>query len=68
MEVDLIVAVTYANTARLFRSMIWGLWFPQDSPTSFYEDNDPTVYIVKSSIHTEITRHIDVRFFAIQGW
>ena len=67
-EADLIYDVTYAKTARLLRYMLWYLGFPQEYPTPIYEDNDPTIDIVNSGIPTEITRHIDVRFFDIQGW
>ena len=48
--------------------MLPELGFPHESPTPIYEDNDSTIDIVNSSIPTEITRHIDVRLYAIQGW
>ena len=48
--------------------MLWQLGFIQEYPTPIYEYNDPTINIVNSSIPNEITRHIDVRFFYIQGW
>ena len=48
--------------------MLMELRFTQDYPTPIYEDNDPTIDIVNSSIPTERTRHMDVRFVAIEGW
>ena len=48
--------------------MIREIVFPKESPTTIYEDKDSDIDIVNSSIPTEITRHIDARFFAIQGW
>ena len=51
-EAELIVAITAANTARLLRSMIQKLEFTQESPTLIYEDNAPTIDIVKYSIPT----------------
>ena len=68
MEVYLIDAVTYANTAKFLECMLWGLGFHQDSPTPIYEYNDPTIYIANYSFPTERTRHIDVRLFSIQVW
>ena len=48
--------------------MLQELEFLQESPTPIYEDNNPTINIVNSSIPNEITRHVDVRLFDIQGW
>ena len=48
--------------------MLWELGFPQESTTPIYEDNNNTIDIVKSSIQNERTHHIDVLFFAIQGY
>ena len=48
--------------------MLRELGFPQEYPTPIYEENDPTIDILNSSIPHERTRHIDVRFFAIQVW
>ena len=47
--------------------MIWSLGFPQESPTSIYDDNDLNIDIVNSGIPAERTWHIDVRLFSIQG-
>ena len=67
-ESDIISAVTSAKTDIFLRSTIWGLGFPQESPTQIYEDNYTTINTVNSSIPTERTCHIDVWLFAIQGW
>ena len=32
-EIDIVSAVTDSNIDGLFWSMIWEIWFPQDSPT-----------------------------------
>ena len=48
--------------------MFWELDFTQDSRTSTYEDNYPTIDIVNFSIPSEMTHQTDVRFFTIHGW
>ena len=67
-EAELIAAVTAAKTARYIRSVMSELGFPQDGPTPIYEDNESAITIVNSRKPTERSRHIDIRFFAIQDW
>jgi len=67
-EAELIAAVTAAKTAKFLRSILHELGFTQHEPTPIYEDNQPTIDIVNSQKPTERTRHIDIRFFAIQEW
>ena len=67
-EAELIAAVTAAKTARFIRAVLQELGFKQDEPTPIYEDNKPTIDIVNSKKPTQRSRHIDIRFFAIQDW
>ena len=67
-EAELIAAVTAAKTALYLRSILKDLGFPQDEPTPIYEDNASCIDIVNSQKPTERSRHIDIRFFAIQDW
>ena len=67
-EVEFIAAVTASKTAKYIRSVLSELRFPQADPTLIYEDNKPTIDIVASQKPTEQTRHINIRFFAIQDW
>ena len=67
-KAEFIAAVTAAKTARFLRSILTELGFPQTEPTPIYEDNQPTIDIVASRKPTERTRHIDIRYFAIQDW
>ena len=67
-EAEFIAAVTAAKTAKYIRSILAELGFAQTEPTPIYEDNKPTIDIVASSKPTERTRHIDIRYFAIQDW
>ena len=69
VAVAIAIAVTVAaKTARFLRSMLTKLGFPQLKPTRIFEDNASTIKIVNARVPTERTRHIDIRFFAIQGW
>ena len=67
-EAELIAAVTAAKTVRFVWSVLEELGFPQEGPTPIYEDNKPTIDIVNSGKPTQRSRHIDIRFFAIQDW
>ena len=67
-EAEFIAAVTAAKTAKYIRSILADLGFKETNPTPIYEDNKPTIDIVAASKPTERTRHIDIRFFAIQDW
>ena len=67
-EAEFIAAVTAAKTARYLRSMLTELGYPPDGPTKIHEDNASTIAIVNSRTPTERTRHIDIRYFAIQDW
>jgi len=67
-EAEFIAAVMAAKTARYLQSMLTELGFPQLKPTQIFEDNESTIRIVNTRVPTERTRHIDIRFFAIQAW
>ena len=65
---EVIAAVTAAKTVRYVRSVLTELGFPQDEPTPIYEDNASAIDIVNSQKPTERTRHMEIRYFAIQDW
>ena len=67
-EAEVIAAVTAAKTVRYIRSVLDELGFPQNTPTPIYEDNASAIDIVNSQKPTERTRHMEIRFFAIQDW
>ena len=67
-ESEVIAAVTAAKTVRYVRSVLTELGFPQDEPTPIYEDNASAIDIVNSQKPTERTRHMEIRYFAIQDW
>jgi len=69
VTVAIAIAVTVAaKIARFLRSMITELGFPQLKLTRIFEDNASTIRIVNARVPAGRTRHIDIRFFAIQGW
>ncbi|KAL7476148.1 hypothetical protein ACHAW6_002026 [Cyclotella cf. meneghiniana] len=49
------------------RSILWDLG-PQDAATIPYEDNDGATAIANAGKPMPRTRHIDVKFYAIQEW
>ena len=67
-EAEFIAAVTAAKTARYLRSVLTELGFSQEEPTHIYEDNASTIEIVNAQKPTERSRHMEIRYFAIQDW
>jgi hypothetical protein len=67
-EAEFIAAVTAAKTAKYLRSVLIELGFSQDQPTPIYEDNAFAIEIINAQKPTERSRHIEIRFFAIQDW
>ena len=67
-EAEFIAACSAAKIALYIRSLLKELGYPPRGPTRIYEDNASTIKIVNARVPTERTRHIDIRFFAIQTW
>ena len=67
-EAEFIAAVTAAKTVRYIRSVLKELGLPQNRPTPIYEDNASAIDIINAKKPTERSRHIEIRFFAIQDW
>ena len=67
-EAELIAAVTASKTAIYIRSILKELGFEEKELTPIYEDNALAIEIVNAQKPTERTRHIEIRFFAIQDW
>ena len=67
-EAEFIAAVDAAKSARYLRSVLKELDFEQVGPTPIFEDNEATIKIVNHDAPTERTRHMDIRFFALQDW
>ena len=67
-EAELIAAVTAAKNVKYMRSILEELGHPMEGPTPIYEDNQSAIEIINANKPTGRSRHIDIRFFAIQGW
>ena len=67
-EAELIAAVTAAKTVLFLRSVLSELELKPTGATPIYEDNASAIEIVNAAKPTARSRHIDIRYFAIQGW
>jgi hypothetical protein len=50
------------------RSILWDLDVPQMAATVLYEDNDGATAMANAGKPTPRSRHIDVKYYAIQEW
>jgi hypothetical protein len=50
------------------RSILWDLGIPQEAATILYEDNDGATAMANAGKPTSRTRHVDIKFYAIQEW
>jgi len=44
------------------------LGYTQSAPTPIYKDNDSAIKIVNHSRPTDRSRHVEIRYFALQHW
>jgi hypothetical protein len=60
---------TVAGRISLYiRSILWDLGIPQEAATILYEDNDGATAMVNAGKPTSRSRHIDIKYYAIQEW
>jgi hypothetical protein len=60
-----------ADTGRMslyVRSILWDMGVPQDAATILYEDNDGATAMANAGKPTPRSRHIDIKFYALQEW
>jgi hypothetical protein len=50
------------------RSILWDLDVPQHAATILYEDNDGATAMANAGNPTPRSRHIDIKFYALQEW
>ena len=67
-ESELVAANASAKPTKYLRFVLDDLSYPQTDPTEIYEDNESTEKIVNHNIPTERSRHIEIRYFALQHW
>ena len=60
---------TVAGRMSLYvRSIMWDLQIPQEAATILYEDNDGATAMANAGKPTSRSRHIDIKYYAIQEW
>jgi hypothetical protein len=68
-ESEFMIASDTGRASLYVRSILWDLGVPQDAATALYEDNDGAITaMANAGKPTPRTRHIDVKYFAIQEW
>ena len=67
-ESEFLAAVHAAKVAKYLRSVLHELGFPQDGPTSLYEDNQAAIAMINGDKPSPRSRHVDIQYFAIQEW
>ena len=68
-ESEFIAAHSAAKIARYLRMLLKQLGYEQLNPTPIYIDNLPALKMINDNTSpTDRTRHIDIRYFAIQDW
>ena len=68
-ESEFIAAYSACKVARYLRHILKQLEFEQKEPTPVYIDNLSALKIINDNTSpTERTRHMDIRFFALQDW
>ena len=68
-EAEFIAAYDAAKAVRYIRSILHDLKFTQEKPTKIFIDNESALKIINDNqAPTARTRHLDIRFFALQDW
>ncbi len=65
-EAECMMAYDGGRMSLYLRSIWWDLGIPQDAATILYEDNDGAMAMANAGRPTPRTRHIDIKFYAIQ--
>ena len=67
-EAEFIAACDTAKVILYIRSILEDIGVPQEKATTLYEDNQGALLMANSGQPTKRTRHMDVKYFAIQNW
>ena len=69
MEAEFIAAHTAAKIAKYLRMILKQLGYEQKKPTPIHIDNMSALQIINNNTSPiERTRHLDIRYYAIQDW
>jgi hypothetical protein len=67
-EAEFMQASDTGRISLYVRSILWDLGVPQDAATILYEDNDGATAMANAGKPTPRSRHIDIKFYALQEW
>jgi hypothetical protein len=67
-EAEFMMSYDGGRMSLYLRSILWDLGVPQDAATILYEDNDSATAMANAGKPTPRSRHIDIKFYAIQEW
>jgi len=67
-EAELIAADAATKVTKYLRFILHKLGHTQTEPTPIYEDNNSAIKIVNHNHPTDHSRHVKIRYFALQHW
>lgn len=67
-ESEFMLAAAAGRATLYFPSILWDLDVPQFAATMMYEDNDSATAMANAGKPTSRSRHIDIKYYAIQEW
>ena len=67
-EAEFIAACDAAKSILYVRSILSELGIAQDKATTLFEDNQGALLMANSGQPTKRTRHMDIKYFALQDW
>jgi hypothetical protein len=67
-ESEFMLASAAGRATLYVRSILWDLDVPQFAATMMYEDNDGATAMANAGKPTSRSRHIDIKYYAIQEW
>ena len=67
-EAEFVAVYDAAKMAIYLRSLLDEIGIPQIHATMIYEDNTGALMMANAGQPTRRTRHMDIRYFAIQDW
>ena len=67
-EAEFVAACDAAKMAIYLRPLLDEIGIPQNHAMMIYEDNTDALMMVNAGQPTRCTRHMDIRYFAIQDW
>ena len=67
-EAEFAAAAEAGKMILYLRSILYELGFEQHLPTVLFEDNQGALHMANSGQPTKRTRHMDIKYFALQNW